>query len=884
MRRSSPARWLFLVLLPLVTLTLLAGLPAWQKAGASSERSVKPLPGARSASAQLLSVADGGKWEGPYPMTNVPVHISLLPNGKLLYWGRDKNNTTDSTDGSDIRESCSTYLADPLYLETGYTATLPVNGTNLFCSGHSFLPDGRLLVAGGHTNLTTPTPNPVGSPTPSPYPDSYKLKEGVGEDKINVFDYRSPLNAAWTMSAQKMAHGRWYPFNVTLGNGDTLIMGGSYWNYTASQVWHNTDNSLRTQQGGLKELVGNGDNVVLTWYPYISMDSTGKVLMSGPRSSYRYDPSASNPPGDGRYTSTLTLNKDHIYGTSVMYAPNKVLVVGGYNYNNSSSVTNVGEYIDLNEAAPSWRLMPAPMTYVRTHATSTILPDGKVLVTGGTSCKGFNNLDCGPNGTYGGAVQTPEMWDPDNPWQWTPLNETKSGIPRVYHSIAMLMPDGRVMIGGGGLPAATGEVAGSTICPGLGVEDPAECKKFGHRDVEFFSPPYLFNTDGTTAVRPAITSAPASISYGQTFNVGVGNVNASGVAKVVLIRLPSVTHTYNQDQRRVVLRSTAADARTLSVTAPAGGNDCPPGPYMMFLVNNNGRATPSVAKIVRVGDYSTGGVSQAFPAAAAQVPPASTLGGKLYGTVSVNAASGVSWTAVTKQPWVTINSGNSGIGNGTITFTVADNTGARRVGAISVKVPGRETLGFDFIIYQSGNFSDVVYPPNANPNFGHKFISNIYARGITTGCGVGTYCPNSGVTRGQLAVFLTTMFDPPTLPTPLTQRFADVPSTHPLSKYIEYISRMGITSGCSADSFCPDRVLTRKEMVVLLLRALGITNPPMPTTSSFDDVPVTDYASPYIEEAVARGITGGCNTRQFCPDSAVTREQMAVFFVTTFGL
>jgi hypothetical protein len=849
--------------------------PGERSSSASSETPVGPSTVGAARAQTALSVADGGKWDGPYATSDVPVHISLLPNGKLLYWARDKN----STDGTDIKGSCSTYLADPLYLETGYTDTLPVNGTNLFCSGHSFLPDGRLLVAGGHTNLITPP-----DPQATPYPESYRKKEGVGEDKINLFDYRSPSTTAWTESAQKMARGRWYPFNVTLGNGDTLIMGGSFWNEDKDYVQQNTDNTLRSQQGELKELVGNGDNVVLTWYPYISLDSTGKVLVSGPRSSYRYDPNASNLPGQGRYTSTLTLIKDHIYGTSVMYAPNKVLVVGGYNYNDSSSVTNAGEYIDLNEAAPVWRPIAGSMASARTHATATLLPDGKVLVTGGTSCKGFNNLDCGPNGSYGGAVQAPELWDPDTPSQWTQLNSTNSGIPRVYHSIALLMPDGRVMVGGGGLPAAAGETAGATTCRSLGTNDPPECKKLAHKDVEFFSPPYLFNANGTAAVRPAITTAPASIGYGQRFSVRVGNVEAANIDKVVLIRLPSVTHTYNQDQRRVVLPISVVDRTTLNVAAPTAANDCPPGPYMMFLVSNNGRSTPSVAKIIRVGDFSVSDTSQAFPAAAVQSPQ-----NNLNGAVSVTAGMGVSWVAETRtnspEQWITITSGGSGVGNGTINFSVSPNsTGARREGVIHVRVPGRDARGFDFLIYQSANFSDVIYPPAANPSEAHRFISNLYARGITAGCGGGAYCINSNITRAQVSVFLTTLLSPPTLPNPLTQRYQDVTLTNPYRKFIEYVTRKGIATGCDASNFCPDRPLTRREMVVWLLKALGVNQPPPPTFQRFDDVPLTDPAAPYIEEAAVRGITAGCGGRLFCPDAPLTRGQMAVFFVTTFGL
>ncbi|MEO7476112.1 MAG: galactose oxidase early set domain-containing protein, partial [Gemmatimonadales bacterium] len=150
--------------------------------------------------------------------------------------------------------------------------------------------------------------------------------------------------------------------------------------------------------------------------------------------------------------------------------------------------------------------------------------------------------------------------------------------PRTYHSTALLLPDGRVLSSG------SGEGGGVTLAN-------------SEFTAQIFSPPYLFNPDGTRATRPTITSAPASVAYGQPFTVQTPD--AGSVGRGTLIRLSSVTHAFNQSQLIYPLTFTSAGATSLTGVGPADGNLAPPGPYMLFLVNGN--EVPSLARMVTVG-------------------------------------------------------------------------------------------------------------------------------------------------------------------------------------------------------------------------------------------------------------------------------------------
>jgi hypothetical protein len=441
-----------------------------------------------------------GQWSGVISWPIIAIHIHILPNGKVLVWPRDGGNQARIWD-----PAANTFTS------------VPLSTMNVFCTGHAFLPDGRLMVTGGH------------------------IRDGYGEKKAHIFDYR---NNSWTRIAD-MNDGRWYPTSTALPNGESLVLSGSTKHYEPvnklPQVW--------TTAGGWRNL--SGAQLTIPLYPYMHVAPNGRVFNSGPNTVTRY----LNTSGTGSWTDVASRTVSRDYGGSIMYEPGKVIILGGGDPPNRSA-----EVIDLNVASPSWRQV-SPMAVARRQLNSTLLPDGKIFVNGGTSAGGFNNA-CG-------AVFAAEMWDPA-----TEAFSTLSSASeiRIYHSVSILLPDGRVLTGGGGMPAGQ------------------SCPDTDHYTVEFYSPPYLFK--GT---RPTISSAPGSAGYGQTFFIETPD--ASSISSVALTKLGSVTHSSNMDQRFNRLSFTRVTGG-LNAVAPASGNLAPPGHYLLWILNGNG--VPSVAKIIQI--------------------------------------------------------------------------------------------------------------------------------------------------------------------------------------------------------------------------------------------------------------------------------------------
>jgi hypothetical protein len=471
-------------------------------------------PTARAQVEPMVGSPTMGRWTPPFPWPHVAIHMHLLPNGKVLTWAREADG---SEPGHGIAPATVWDPASGTFTDVTYTVI------DIFCTGHSFLADGRLFISGGH------------------------IVDGQGIPNTTLFD--SATNT-WTPGPQMNA-GRWYPTNTTLANGDVLIVSGVNAGGTNNlpQVYEAASGTIRSLTSAV---------LGLPLYPRLFLAPDGRVVNVGPGQTTSYLDTS----GTGLWTSFATsLWGYRDYGTAVLYDTGKILIAGG-----GDPPTATAEVIDLNAPTPAWRYTLSPMHYVRRQLNSTLLPDGKVLVTGGTSSPGFNNV--------AGKVLPAEIWDPVSE-TWTVVASMK--VPRIYHGTTVLLPDARVLSSGSGRP------------PGSGGD-------FDHLDAEIFSPPYLFKADGKKAPRPKVSSAPSNVAYGESFFVAT--TQAAKIRKVSWLRISSTTHAFNMEQRINFLTFTKV-AGGIQVTAPSNPNLSPPGYYMLFLINDVG--TPSIAKIIRIG-------------------------------------------------------------------------------------------------------------------------------------------------------------------------------------------------------------------------------------------------------------------------------------------
>ncbi len=469
-----------------------------------------------------------GEWSKVMEWPDNGTHLILLPTGKVLSW-----NEFDPKEMN---------LWDP---ETGAHSEAEHPGYNTFCAGHALLADGTLLVAGGH------------------------IDSNRGLKYASIYD---PVRDSWTRLPDMNA-GRWYPTNTALPNGDMLVIAGTV---TARKVGENRLPQVWQRKSQTWRDLTTA-RLTLQQYPWMFVAPNGKVFNAGPDPVARY----LDTEGTGQWTDVAeSLHGDRFAGTAIMYDDGKIMVCGG----GEKFPTETVEVIDLNDPTPRFRAV-APMRQPRKQHNATLLPDGTVLVSGGSSGPGKNDGSS--------PVLAPELWDP--------LTETFTVLAphkvfRGYHSSALLLPDGRVLAGGG------------------------DFKNF-----EIFSPPYLFKGE-----RPRISASPEAIAWGEPFKLLTAD--AAAISKVTLLKLGSSTHAFNQSQRIHTLPFTRG-VGFLDVTPPANGVAAAPGHYMLFILNEAG--VPSVGAIIRLGDKASmpvGGPSDApeekpAPVSCGAVPPPTGSGG-----------------------------------------------------------------------------------------------------------------------------------------------------------------------------------------------------------------------------------------------------------------
>jgi MYXO-CTERM domain-containing protein len=475
-----------------------------------------------------------GSWSSPILLSSVPIHAALLPGGKVLYWDRH-----DYADGRPfLWDGTASVAPEDLPMIPGTEEMY-----DLFCAGHTFMADGSLFVAGGH------------------------IADNYGEPWVSRFD---PRTEAWS-ELEPMQAGRWYPTTTTLPNGDIVAAAGDISPFAGTnrfpEVYDARTKQWRTLTGAERPL---------PFYPFLFTTPQGLFAAGSMVDTAFLDVT---PPG--RWLPVAETNASgRDYGSAVLTDAEKgrILLIGGTQAVGPTLDTlRSTERIDLSQEEPVWVSGPS-MTFARRMHVGTLLPDGEVLVTGGTAGDTFNRAD--------GAILNPELLNAAGT-QWQPMSCSEQA--RVYHSIALLLPDARVLVAGGGHPAET------ESC------DSPPCIALDHPNAEIFSPPYLFR--GPQLEAPAIAAGPgvvlgedgaARVRSGAVISYAVSE--PSRVASVVWMRPAAVTHAFNQDQRLVRLKAGPGGIGA-EVVAPADPSVAPPGPYMMFLVDDKG--VPSHAAWVR---------------------------------------------------------------------------------------------------------------------------------------------------------------------------------------------------------------------------------------------------------------------------------------------
>jgi YVTN family beta-propeller protein len=464
-------------------------------------------------STSLATFADPvhGAWDPQvYSWPLIPIHAVLTPDSRVLTYG---------TDG--VGKQTGYFIYDIWDIDAGMNGghmTLNnVTQTDLFCSAQLMLPQGgQVFLAGGDNWTGTGTTN-------------------TGNANTNRFNLSTNALSRGT----DMNRPRWYASTTTLLNGEVLIQGGRGGADRAE---------VRRTDGTFRLLDGANTSTLDYQYPRNFIAPDGRVFGYDVQGRmYYFDP---NGAGAITMAGQFAATYRGVDSTTAMFRPGRILQFGG---NSRGAIV-----IDITGGTPT--VTPSEsMSLARRLGTATILPDGKVLATGGSSA--YNQLT--------NVAYAAEIWDPTT---GTWMRGPDAQRARLYHSMAVLLPDGRVMVGGGGGPGPQNNL-----------------------NVEIYNPPYLFDAVGQRAVQATITTAPADINVGETFFVDV--VGVSDVSRVTLVKTGSVTHGFNMDQRFVELTFQREGSR-LRVQAPTKASDASPGYWIVFVFDQRG--VPSKGRILKV--------------------------------------------------------------------------------------------------------------------------------------------------------------------------------------------------------------------------------------------------------------------------------------------
>jgi len=477
-----------------------------------------------------------------YNMDITPAAAASLPNGKIMTW----SSYTKLQFGK-FQGLTWVSLVDPF--EHTYETKLVDTGHDMFCPGTATLPDGRIMVTGG--------------------------------SKAEPLTFYNPDIDVW-VRGEDMNIPRGYQSMTMLSDGSVFTIGGSWTDgrpgvgFKYGEIWDPSTSTwdLRLNLPAEAMLTDDKDGVYRQDnHMWIFQAPDGHVFQAGPSKQMHWVDVFNQDTGGITDSLTRQENVDAMTGIAVMFDIGKLLTFGGTPHYRGGYSTSNTHVIELNTGMGQETVRQVGnMAYTRCNANGVVLPNGQVVVLGGQDrSRLFTDL----------AARMPiEIWDPATE-VWTELINLNK--PRTYHSVALLMKDGTIFVGGGGL-------CGDCVTPGTnGVSA-------NHPDYEIFTPPYLLTSEGTPAIRPSIVSSPDRI-YPDTVTIDV-TVDTTEDHTFCLMRLGAATHATNTDNRRIPLQVISKTGATSTLDVPVNRNVTVPGIYFLFAMNIDG--VPSVAESIIV--------------------------------------------------------------------------------------------------------------------------------------------------------------------------------------------------------------------------------------------------------------------------------------------
>ncbi len=517
----------------------------------TNETETRPGPTSFTPPADPI-LSGTGQWQAPFEGEVAAINMVLLHTGDVLYW-----SGVDAQEGTPADVpflAVAPYPSESRVLHLGnMTLSEPgvPEGIDLFCSGQTILPDGRVLTGGG-------TEYHAGNQ------DTIWILDGLPDARI--FD---PATGNWSV-AESLNIGRWYPTLYPTASGDPVAASGIGRLTNPSDHWPNME-TFRLHDHSWHGV--EAEDQLLPLYPRMFQVAGGPLkgdhFYAGNGAlwtpfgehpqQYEWSWQRALDPETGQWTQLeRTVYGARDYSPSVMlaleadrdYAP-VIVGFGGALYQSSIALP-VTEITDLSTDPPTLRA-GANMAQGRWHNNGVLLPDNTVLAIGGADHGNVLTL-----GAPNNPVLALESYDITTD-RWTQL--APMSVPRMYHSTAMLLPDATVLVGGHvPLPQEPTNPANPQV-----VET----------RLEIYEPGYLFRGE-----RPSILEAPVSIDYDATFDLRIQNNGT--LDSIMLYRPGAVTHAFDSNQRAVILEVLSQDGETVTVAAPPDAYVAPPGHYMVF--------------------------------------------------------------------------------------------------------------------------------------------------------------------------------------------------------------------------------------------------------------------------------------------------------------